>query len=600
VWAGSEWLAFFARCIAFCSFLSIHWKDGANFVKTADRPRLLLDSVVMGVMGGLSAQLFMWTLRLSAKIFLFSLSGYHPPGLQEEGGVLRQVVGFHGLWLIPLATTVGGLLSGALVYGLAPETEGHGTDTVVKALHWTGGAIRARVAPVKMLASAITIGSGGSAGREGPTALITAGFGSFYAKLLHRSEYERRLVVLMGMAAGLSAIFRSPIGTAIFAVEVLYGGMDFEAGALIYCMLAAIIAYAVNGWFVGWQALFQVPSHLYAAGISDYGWYVALGCASGLLASLLPELFYRVRDLFAALPVPAWTKPGVGGLLLGMMVLRLPQVLGGGYGWIQEAIDGRLALGLLLVLVAAKMLALSLTVASGGSGGIFAPSLFVGAMLGGVFASIAHVPPAGFVIVGMAAVFAGAARVPIATLLMVVEMTGDYQLLVPAGLAVMLSFVIQINLSSFFKYDSLYEAQVAGRSDSPAHIAEHVQIALRLLEQGKISLPEPITHLHLAALLKSGVALDLPDGSQLMIGALRPESSWVGKPLQSRDLSGSIADSKVAAILRGKTVLRARPDTVLQPGDRLLMIAAQPAQADLFAHLAPPSLSIDQTDALAS
>ncbi len=336
-------------------------------------------------------------------------------------------------------------------------------------------------------------------------------------------------MVLMGMAAGLSAIFRSPIGTALFAVEVLYGGMDFEAGALIYCMLAAIVAYAVNGWFVGWQSLFQVPQHLSAAGVADYGWYIALGAASGLLASILPEVFYRFRDAFAALPIPIWTKPGLGGLLLGMMALRLPEVLGGGYGWIQEAIDGRLALGLLLILVIAKMLALSLTVSSGGSGGIFAPSLFVGSMLGGVFAAIAHVPPAGFVIVGMAAVFAGAARVPIATLLMVVEMTGGYQLLVPAGLAVMLSFVIQINLSSLFKYNSLYEAQVVGRADSPAHIAEHVQIALRLLEQGKITFPPPITHLHLAALLRSGVALDLQDGSQLMIGALRPESPWVGE-----------------------------------------------------------------------
>ncbi len=566
-------------------------------MKTGDRPRLLVDSLVLGVIGGLSAQIFIWVLRLSQKIFLFWLAGYHPPGLPQEGGVLREVIGPHGLWLIPVSTTVGGLLSGALVYGLAPEAEGHGTDTVVKALHWTGGSIRARVAPVKMLASAITIGSGGSAGREGPTALIAAGFGSGYAKLLHRPEYERRLVVLMGMAAGLSAIFRSPIGTAIFAVEVLYGGMDFEAGALIYCMLAAIVAYAVNGWFVGWQSLFQVPQHLSAAGVADYGWYIALGAASGLLASILPEVFYRFRDAFAALPIPIWTKPGLGGLLLGMMALRLPQVLGGGYGWIQEAIDGRLALGLLLILILAKMLALSLTVSSGGSGGIFAPSLFVGSMLGGVFAAVAHVPPAGFVIVGMAAVFAGAARVPIATLLMVVEMTGGYQLLVPAGLAVMLSFVIQINLSSLFKYNSLYEAQVVGRADSPAHIAEHVQIALRLLEQGKITLPPPITHLHLATLLRSGVALDLQDGSQLMIGALRPESPWVGKDLQSRTLAGPIADSKVAAILRGKSVLRARPETILQPGDRLLLIASPQAQEQLLEHLVPPSISIAEVSA---
>jgi CIC family chloride channel protein len=360
-------------------------------------------------------------------------------------------------------------------------------------------------------------------------------------------------------------------------------------------MLSAIVAYALNGWFVGWQSLFQVPAHFSAVGVADYGWYAVLGAISGLLATILPEIFYRFRDAFAALPIPAWTKPGLGGLLVGVIALRLPQVLGGGYGWIQEAIDGRLALGLLLILVVAKMLTLSFSVSSGGSGGIFAPSLFVGAMLGGVLAAISHHPPPGLVIVGMAAVFGGAARVPIATLLMVAEMTGGYQLLVPAGLAVMLSFVIQINLSSLFKYNSLYEAQVAGRSDSPAHIAEHVQIALRLLEQRKITLPPPITHLHLAALLGSGIALDLPDGSQLMIGVLRPESPWAGKQLQSRTLTGSIVDSKVAAVLRGKTVLRARPETVLQPGDRLLMIASQQAQAELLEHLAPTPVSTAQT-----
>ena len=497
-------------------------------MQSGDKPRLLLDSALLGIIGGLSAQLFMWMLRLSQH-FLTWIAGYRPPGLPEEGGVLQELIGPHGLWLVPVATTLGGLISGALVYGLAPETEGHGTDTVVKAVHWTGSVLRARVAPVKMVASAITIGSGGSAGREGPTALIAAGFGSIYASLLHRPERERRLLVLMGMAAGLSAIFRSPIGTAIFAVEVLYGGMDFESDALIYCMLAAIVAYAVNGRFVGWQSLFRVPSHLAATGLADYGWYVALGAASGIVATILPEVFYRIRDAFAALRIPAWTKPAVGGLALGLMALRLPQVLGGGYGWIQEAIDGQLALRLLLILLVAKIVALSLTVSSGGSGGVFAPSLFVGAMLGGSLAGIFHHPPAGLVIVGMAAVFGGAARVPIATLLMVAEMTGGYQLLVPAGLAVMLSFLIQTNLSSFFKYSSLYEAQVAGRADSPAHRAENVRIALRLLDQGQVSLPPQMNHLHLATLLQSGVALDLPDGSQLMTGALRPESPWVEK-----------------------------------------------------------------------
>ncbi len=552
-----------------------------------DRPRLLLDSVLLGIIGGLGAQLFMWMLRLSQYFFLTWIAGYRPPGLPEEGGMLREAIGPHGLWLVPVVTTLGGLISGALVYGLAPETEGHGTDTVVKAVHYTGSVLRARVAPVKMLASAITIGSGGSAGREGPIALIAAGFGSVYASLLRRPERERRLLVLMGMAAGLSAIFRSPIGTAIFAVEVLYGGMDFEADALLYCMLAAIVAYAVNGWFVGWQPLFRVPSHLAATKLRDYGWYIGLGAASGVVATILPEVFYRIRDAFVALRVPAWIKPAIGGLGLGLLALRLPQVLGGGYGWIQEAIDGHLALHLLIVLLVAKMVALSLTVSSGGSGGVFAPSLYVGAMLGGAFAGIFHHDSAGLVIVGMAAVFGGAARVPIATLLMVAEMTGGYQLLVPAGLAVMLSFLIQINLSSFLKYGSLYEAQVAARADSPAHRAENIRIALRLLDQGKVTLPPQMNHLHLAALLQSGLSLDLPDGSQLVTGALRPESPWVGKQIQARVLIGPLADAKLVAVLRGKSVMMARPETVLQPGDRLLLIASPQAQEELQKHLVP-------------
>jgi chloride channel protein, CIC family len=564
-------------------------------MQSGDRPRLLFDSVLLGIIGGLGAQLFMWMLRISQDFFLTRLAGYHPPGLPEEGGVLRQVIGPHGLWLVPVAATLGGLISGALVYGLAPETEGHGTDTVVKAVHFTGSVLRARVAPVKMLASAITIGSGGSAGREGPIALIAAGFGSVYASLWHRPERERRLLVLMGMAAGLSAIFRSPIGTAVFAVEVLYGGMDFEADALMYCMLAAIVAYAVNGWFVGWQSLFRVPSHLSAAGLAEYGWYIALGAASGIVATILPEVFYRVRDAFAAIRIPNWIKPAIGGLGLGLLALRLPQVLGGGYGWIQEAIDGHLVLHLLLILLFAKIVALSLTVSSGGSGGVFAPSLFVGAMLGGVFAGVFHHASAGLVIVGMASVFGGAARVPIATLLMVVEMTGGYQLLVPAGLAVMLSFLIQTNLSSVFRYGSLYEAQVAGRVDSPAHRAENVRIAMRLLDQGKVSLPPQVNHLHLAALLQSGLALDLPDGSQLMAGALRPESPWVGKQIRARALSGPIDDAKIVAVLRGKSVMLARPETVLQPGDRLLLIAPRQARPELAQHLAPPPALNPQT-----
>ena len=556
-------------------------------MNTVDKPRLLPDSVVLGIIGGLSAQVFTWLLRMSQKFFLGFLAGYTPPGVPTDGGIAHQIIGPPGLWLIPVVCTLGGLLSGALVYGVAPEAEGHGTDTVVKALHFTGGTLRARVAPIKMLASAITIGSGGSAGREGPTALIAAGFGSIYATWLKRSERERRLIVMAGMAAGLSAIFRSPIGTAIFAVEVLYSSIEFESEGLLYCMLAAIVAYAVNGAFVGWQPLFVVPALAAPTHVSSFGWYILLGIASGLIGTVLPELFYRMRDGFHRLPIPAWIKPAIGALIVGLIALRLPQVLGGGYGWIQQAIDGQMALSLLLILLFAKMIALSLTVSSGGSGGVFAPSLFVGAMLGGAFALLSHHPPAGMVIVGMAAVFGGAARVPIATLLMVAEMTGGYQLLVPAGLAVMLSYVLQINLSRLLKYDSLYEAQVAGRADSPAHHAEQVQTALRLLDSGNLPLPADTTHLHLASLLQTGLALELPDGSQLIVRLLPPESPWVGKEIQSRPPSDVLAHTRIASILRGTTVVLARPNTILQPGDRVLIVVEAEALGKLGAYLSP-------------
>jgi CIC family chloride channel protein len=262
-----------------------------------NEPRLLAEAVFLGIVGALAAEAFTWALRFCERVFLIWLAGYQPPGLPEEGGVLRQVIGPHGLWLIPVVTTVGGLLSGLLVYGFAPEAEGHGTDAVVKAFHRTGGFIRARVAPLKLVASALTIGSGGSAGREGPIALVGAGIGSIYATFLgHRRDEERSLLVLMGMAAGLSAIFRSPLGAAFFAIEVLYSRMEFESGALLYTMLASIVAYGINGFFVGWQPLFFVAAGQTVLQPTDYLWFGVLGGASGLVATALPVIFYRVRD----------------------------------------------------------------------------------------------------------------------------------------------------------------------------------------------------------------------------------------------------------------------------------------------------------------
>jgi CIC family chloride channel protein len=552
--------------------------------------RLIVDTIFLGVVGALSAQLFIILLHWSAGLFMTRLAGYQPPGLPEEGGVLRQVIGSHGLWLVPVATTLGGLISGLIVYAFAPEAEGHGTDTVVKAFHHLGGRIRARVPFVKMLASAITIGSGGAAGREGPTALISAGIGSVYASLERRSDEERRLLTLIGMAAGLSAIFRSPVGTAMFAIEVLYSDMEFDGGALLYTLLGSVVAYAVNGLFVGWQPLFHVPSGLAVAYFNDYLWYIVLGAAAGVVATLLPNVFYLIRDGFAALPIPPHFKPALGGLGVGLLALGLPQVLAGGYGWIQEAIDGRLSLIVLLALVFAKMLAFSLSVSSGGSGGVFAPSLYVGAMLGGLLANLFEQPAAPFVIVGMAAVFAGAARVPVATMLMVTEMTGGYHLLPAASLAVVLSYLVQAALSAHLKYRSLYEAQVPGRADSPAHHLEHVESAIHLLQTQRISMPQSVSHLDLRALLASGIPVDLPDGKRLALGVLKPQSPYVGTSIQESFPLDDQEDLEIVAVFRQGHTLLPHSGLVLKAADRLLVLTTEEVWKGLESHLAPLAL----------
>jgi chloride channel protein, CIC family len=556
----------------------------------ASDTRLLLESLFLGVLGALSAQAFTWMLRISERFFLGWLAKFHPASLSETGGISQQVIGPHGLWLIPAITALGGLLAGLLVYSLAPEAEGHGTDAAVAAFHQAGGFIRPIVAPVKLVASAITIGSGGSAGREGPIALITAGVGSIYATLFHRSEEQRRFLVLIGMAAGLSAIFRSPMGTGLFAIEVLYGGLEFETGALLYTMLSSATSYTVNGLFVGWKPLFHVPTVL-APLPSQYPWYLLLGIAAGLIGTLVPSVFYSVRDWFRLLPVPRSVRPAIGGLLTGLIALRFPQVLGGGYAWMQAAINGQIVLHLLLILAFAKLIAFALTVSSGGSGGVFAPTLFVGAMIGGAFSILLHQPPAVFVIVGMAAVFGAAARVPVATMLMVTEMTGGYHLLIPAGLAVMVAYLLQVNLTASAKYKSLYEAQVPRRVDSPALYAEHVRQAISLL--GKRPPPDSsaLGSLNLMQLLRSKVRFALPGGKQLSAGILREGSDFAGRNVAYLYQTLGDKDFEVIAVIRAGQVLLPHDDTVIKQGDQILAVTTAQSREALMRHVTPVAVA---------
>jgi CIC family chloride channel protein len=466
-----------------------------------------------------------------------------------------------------------------LIYSLAPESEGHGTDAAVKAFHRLDGFVRARVPIIKTIASAITIGSGGAAGREGPTAQIAAGFGSVLGTVLRLPAEERRYLVLIGMASGLSAVFKSPLGTAIFAVEILYRDMAFEGAALVYTLIGAATAYAISGTFNGWTPLFALPNPLDFTGVRELVWYALLGIAAGLLATLIPWVFYRMRDAFHRLAVPPHFKPAIGGLFMGILGMFLPQLLGGGYGWMQLAIDGSLVLWLMPLLALGKLVAMSFTISSGGSGGVFAPTLFIGTMLGGALAAVLQqvtpsAPnPEAFAVVGMAAIFAGAARVPIATLIMVAEMTGGYRLILPTMLAVAISYVVQDTLTRKAKYPTLYEWQVAAPGDSPVHQQEYYQTVVKLLRQRVVTLDPTIVDREFVDRLSRGEPVPMAGSHEFVyMTEVPPDCPVTGATLRDLKLP---SDVLIVSVLRGEEAAIPDGNTVLQDGDRLTLVATQ-------------------------
>ncbi|HKJ82843.1 MAG TPA: chloride channel protein [Mariprofundaceae bacterium] len=561
--------------------------------------RLIILSVILGVVGALGAQVFIWLLHLTQVWLLAGISGYQfidVAGAHRMGAAPDVHLWY---WLIPVATTLGGLISGILVYTLAPEAEGHGTDAAVKGYHRTSGRIRYRIPVIKTIASAITIGSGGSAGREGPTAQIAAGVGSFIGGVLNLPDEERRILLLVGMAAGLSAVFKSPLGTALFAVEILYSTMAFEGRYLTYTLVASAVSYAITGLFDGWSPLFVLPHDVSFGAPVDLIWFVVLAALAGGLGALLPAAFYWTRDAFQALKIPNVLKPALGGLGMGLLGLMVPPLLGGGYGYIQFALQGGsgIAIWVLLLLSVGKIVALSLTVGSGGSGGVFAPSLYVGAMLGAAFAMILHtmnitgIPTTALAVVGMAALFAGAARVPIASLVMVAEMTGGYHLIMPTMLAVSVSYLVQMALTRNAKYPTLYEAQELTPVESPANTEMFSKIIADFLRQHRVQLDGGTINRHLTIALANGEGIPLSRGhEQLYCVELEPGSDAAGQEVRQV----ACDDVVIVGVLRGESEIVPGAGTVLQIGDELL-IAATPASLEQFRQrIAPPEMAGDE------
>lgn len=452
----------------------------------------------VGVVGGLGALAFKWLTDEAIAAFWPHLIGIAPATPGGEPSDLVSPGSLH-LWGLLLAPAIGGVLSGFLVYRFAPEAAGHGTDAAIRAYHRDGGRIAWRIPIVKLFASALTIGSGGSAGREGPIAQIGAGFGSMLGGALRLSEKERRILLAAGVSAGIGAIFRAPFAGAVFGAEVLYREPDIEAEVLVPSLLAAIVSYSVYCSVHGFGHLFTGTGGLTLDHPLALLCYAALGIVLAFVGIGYVTTLARLTAWFTRWKVSNYLKPAVGGLLVGAVGVAgylalndtsVLAVMGSGYGIVQSVIGAHGAVGIpiaaLVIVAFGKILTTSFTIGSGGSGGVFGPSMVIGGCVGALVGSAFHALTPGlvpdvapFTIVGMAGFFAGVAKTPISTLLMVGELTGNYELLLPSMLAVCLSMIIA-------HHWTIYPEQVATRASSPAHRDELVQDALAGLAVGSL------------------------------------------------------------------------------------------------------------------
>lgn len=431
----------------------------------------LLLGTLIGVGSGIGIILFYEAIRWLTSGGLGLLVGYRPPDPAGEGSPQVMPVWTAARpWLLPIVTALGALVASVIVYSLAPEAEGHGTDSSITAFH-EGRSIHWRTPLVKLFTSALLMGTGGSAGPEGPAGQIGAGFGSAIGRLFCLESPDKRITLASGIGAGVGAIFRAPLGGALLAAEILYKD-DLEVDALIPALISSIVAYSVFGAWVGWNPIFLLPANAGFSSPFQLFYYVILGLFCGGIGLLFSLGIHSMEKLAHRLTIPRWIKPALGGLLVGLIGLAFPQILGMSYGWVQIEMGAGIfsfPIWLLLLLPLVKILATSLSVGSGGPGGLFGPGIVIGGMLGAAVWRLCYhtfpgLPstPAPFVIVGMMALLGSISRAPLAMMLMVAEMTGSLSFLAPAMSAVGVAYLV-------VGHHTMYLAQPATRADSPVH-----------------------------------------------------------------------------------------------------------------------------------
>ncbi|MFP4168261.1 MAG: chloride channel protein [Desulfonatronovibrionaceae bacterium] len=436
----------------------------------------------IGIVAGLGAVLFQYLCELGMHYFLDLMAGYRPPKPAGEGHLLPASTTEFNRWILLFLPAAGGIISGWLVYTFAPEAEGHGTDSAIDAYHNKKGIVRGRIPVIKTLASAITLTTGGSGGREGPIAQIGAGFGSFMATKLKLSNRERRIMLAAGIGAGVGSIFRAPLAGALFSAEVLYRDPEMEAEVVIPAGIASVVGYCVFCMFFGWGTLFQAPEFSFDNPLT-LGPYTVLAFLLAGMGFIYVFFFYKVQDVFRAWKIPNHLKPAVGGILTGMIGFYFPHTLAFGYGYIQNALSGDISVYLLLTLALGKILTTGFTIGSGGSGGVFGPSVVIGGALGGIVGQIFHrimpgvvTQPEAFIVVGMAGFFAGVSNTPISTIIFISEMTSSYNLLLPSLLVCSLTYVLSTKWTIYIKQPKNRIASAAHAGDFFINVLEQIKV----------------------------------------------------------------------------------------------------------------------------
>ena len=412
---------------------------------------MVLVSVVIGLLGGLGAVGF----RLFIK-FIKDIAWH-------EGEYTLAYLTELPWWWKVLAPAAGGLLVGLITYRFASEVRGHGVPEVMEAVALRGGRIRPRVVIAKLFASGICIGTGGSVGREGPIVQIGSAIGSTIGQWLGIDEQRLRTLVGCGAAAGIAATFNAPIAGALFAVEVILG--DFGVAQFSPIVISSVTGTVVSQHFLGDFPAFEVPAYSLVHSGELFA-YAGLGLLAGFAALLFIRTLYATEDLFDRVRLPLPLKGMIGGAIVGVIGISLPQVFGVGYEAINEALNGTLVWQLMLMLFAAKLVAVSVTIGSGGSGGVFAPSLFIGAMLGGAVGTVVHTiwpdstaSPGAYALVGMGAVVAAGTHAPITAILIIFELTSDYKIILP----LMISCIIATLLATRLQSASIYTLKLIRR-----------------------------------------------------------------------------------------------------------------------------------------